>query len=420
MRQISLREYEPSEHRLSTDERSTLQLLNAGKEKLSLDIQQVIGNDDTYRLTPGSVVGAVDVGNLSLLIKPKIGIGQLLSLACYVYEKDIVRFLQQFEFRENEALPDILARALIMAARRAFARGLLHGYLRKEEALYTVRGRIRFDAQLRRRFSIPLPVEVRYNEFTEDIPANQLVKAAAYRLGGMGLRSTQARSGLAWVAGMLGKVSWKEFPANAVPEVEFDRLNEHYRGVVALSRLILRHSAFEAQRGEVRANGFLMDMNQVFQEFVTVALREALGASERTFGEKWVGYLDDGKQIRLRPDLTWWEGNRCWFVGDVKYKKLEGRKGGEKEEPGKPPNDDMYQLLAYVTAANLPGGMLIYAQWEGEAGTVKYTVRHCGKVLRVAALDLSGSLEEVLGRVKELAKEIKSLRKEGEARRRAA
>ena len=418
MRQINLREYEPSEHRLSTDERSTLQLLNAGKENLSLDIQQVIGNDDTYRLTPGSIVGAVESGNLSLLIKPKIGIGQLLSLACYVYEKDIVRFLQQFEFRENEALPDILARALIMAARRAFARGLLHGYLRREEALYTVRGRIRFDAQLRRRFNIPLPVEVRYNEFTEDIPANQLVKAAAYRLGGMRLRSTQARSGLAWVAGMLDNVSWKEFPANAVPEVEFDRLNEHYRGVVALSRLILRHSAFEAQRGEVRANGFLMDMNQVFQEFVTVALREELGASEGTFGEKWVGYLDDGKQIRLRPDLTWWEGNRCWSVGDVKYKKLEGRKRGEKEEPGKPPNDDMYQLLAYVTAANLPGGMLVYAQGEAEADD--YTVRHCGKVLRVAALDLSGSLEEVLGRVKKLAMDIKAMRKEAEAMRRAA
>ena len=409
MRQINLREYEPSEHRLSTDERSTLQLLNAGKENLSLDIQQVIGNDDTYRLTPGSVVGAVDVENLSLLIKPKIGIGQLLSLACYAMGK----FRPQerdFDFgRDDEGLPDVLALALNAMARRAFARGLLHGYLRKEEALYTVRGRIRFDAQLRRRFSIPLPVEVRYNEFTEDIPANRLVKAAAYRLGGMRLRSTQARSGLAWVAGMLDNVSWKEFPANAVPEVEFDRLNEHYRGVVALSRLILRHSAFEAQRGEVRANGFLMDMNQVFQEFVTVALREELGASEGTFGEDGIGYLDDGKQIHLRPDLTWWEGNRCWFVGDAKYKNLTDRAV---------PEGDLYQLLAYVTALDLPCGMLIYT--KGEAETADYKVRHCGKRLQVAALDLSGNLEDVLGRVKKLAEEIKGLRKEAAARRAAA
>ncbi len=411
MRQINLREYEPSEHRLSTDERSTLQLLNAGKENLSLDIQQVIGNNDTYRLTPGSIVGAMEAGNLSLLISPKIGIGQLLSLACYA----IGKFRPQerdFDFgRDDEDLPDVLALALNAMARRAFARGLLHGYLRKEEALYTVRGRIRFDAQLRRRFNIPLPVEVRYNEFTEDIVANRLVKAAAYRLGGMGLRSPRARSGLAWVAGMLDNVSWKEFPANAVPEVRFDRLNEHYRGVVALSRLILRHSAFEAQRGEVRANGFLMDMNQVFQEFVTVALREELGASERTFGEDGIGGLDVDDRIKLRPDLVWRDGGVCRFVGDAKYKNLTDRAV---------PEGDLYQLLAYVTAANLPWGMLIYAQWEGEAGTVKYTVRHCGKRLQVAALDLSGNLEGVLGRVKELADKIKALREEAEARRAAA
>ena len=419
MCRINLKEYGKSgPFELSPDALKTLDDLNEGNPKLSLSIERSRGQADSYYLTPGSTVGAVESGNLSLLITPKIGIGQLLSLAHYVNERGIVEFSQQFKFEENEALPDVLARDFVIAARRAFARGLLHGYLRKEEALHTVRGRIRFDAQLRRRFSIPLPVEVRYNEFTEDILANRLVKAAAYRLGGMRLRSTQARSGLAWVAGMLDNVSWKEFPANAVPEVPFDRLNEHYRGVVALSRLILRHSAFEAQRGEVRASGFLMDMNQVFQEFVTVALREELGASEKTFGEDGIGGLDVDGRIKLRPDLVWREGNRCWFVGDVKYKKLEGRKRGEKEEPGKPPNDDMYQLLAYVTAANLPGGMLIYAQ--GEADAADYTVRHCGKVLKVAALDLSGSLEEALDRVKVLAEKIKALRKEAEAMRRAA
>lgn len=418
MHRLKLKEYEKSGPiELSPDVLDTLDDLNKGNPKLSLTIERSRGQADSYYyLTPGSTVGAVEAGDLSLLIKPKIKIGQLLSLALYAYDKDIVGFLQQFEFKENEALPDILARALTMAARQAFARGLLHGYLRREEALYTVRGRIRFDAQLRRRFSIPLPVEVRYNEFTEDIVANRLVKAAAYRLGGMGLRSTQARSGLAWVAGMLDKVSLKEFPVNAVPEVPFDRLNEHYRGVVALSRLILRHSAFEAQRGAVRANGFLMDMNQVFQEFVTVALREALGASERTFDEERISSLDVGGGIKLRPDLVWKDGGVCRFVGDVKYKNLT--KGPDDGGTAHAPNEDLYQLLAYVTAADLPGGMLIYAKGEANAGC--YTVRHCGKVLKVAALDLSGSLDDALGRVKYLAGEIRAMRDEAGAMRTAA
>lgn len=404
MRRLNLTEHQQSDPlRLTSDELDTIRSLNA-------DIDWRIERDGSYRLRPAAIVGAVEAGNLSLLIQPKIDVLQLLSLACYA-----IRFFipnkSIFEFEQADALPDILARALATAAQRAFARGLLHGYHPREESLYTVRGRIRFDEQLRRRYNVPLPVAVRYNEFTADIRANRLVKAAAYRLSSIGLRSHQARSGLGWVVGILDNVSLTEFPANAVPEVEFDRLNEHYRDVVGLSRLILRHSAFEATRGEVRAAGFLMDLNQVFQEFVTVALQETLGLSRNTFSEQWAGSLDTGGKVRIRPDLVWREGGKPCFVGDVKYKNLT-----RESDNNRVPGEDLYQLLAYVTALNLPGGMLIYAQ--GEAEVADYTVRHSGKTLKVAALDLSGNLEQTLGRVRKLAVDIKALRAKAGATRR--
>ena len=181
--------------------------------------------------------------------------------------------------------------------------------------------------------------------------------------------------------------------------VRFDRLNEHYRGVVEMSRLILRHGAFEASRGAVRASGFLMDMNVVFQEFVTVAMREALGLSPAVFGEKTIPSLDRGGRIHLRPDLTWWDGRSCVFVGDAKYKKITH---------ASVPNADLYQLLAYVTALDLPGGLLIYA--AGEAEPAIYRVQHSGKRLEVAALDLSGTLDDALARVSQLAKQVTDLR----------
>ena len=306
-----------------------------------------------------------------------------------------------FDFEEDTALPDALALALASHARRAFARGLLHGYRTEEEALHTVRGRVMFNEQIRRRFGAPLPVEVRYDEFTDDILANRLVKAAAARLGGMRLRSPLARRGLGWVAGMLDNVSPVEFPSNRVPAVPFDRLNEHCQGVLVLSRLVLRHSAFESGRGAVRTSGFLMDMNVVFQEFVTQSLREALGVSERAFLEKSIPSLDEDGRVRLRPDLTWWQGGSCLSVGDAKYKNIAGERV---------PNADLYQLLAYATALGLPGGMLIYAQ--GEAEPIVHEVRHSGKRLEVAAMDVSGTLEQVLSRVKYLARTIRERRNE--------
>ena len=232
-----------------------------------------------------------------MFIEPKIGIPQLLSMACYAISK----FKPQdelFDYPREYALPDVLALALASAARRAFSRGLLHGYRVEEESLYTVRGRIMFAEQIRSRFGIPLPVEVRYDEFTNDVLANRLVRAAVYLLGRMRLRLQPARRELGRIAGMLENVSPVEFRPNAVPEVRFDRLNEHYRTVVELSRLILQHGAFESSRGEVRASGFLMDMNVVFQEFVTAALRESLGVSADAFKERPISSLDEGGNVQ--------------------------------------------------------------------------------------------------------------------------
>ena len=406
MRQFSLQEYEQSAAiPLSITERDDLQAVLP-----SLTIVPAAGEDAAYHLTPSSTVGAVEIGDLSVLIRPKIGIPQLLSLACYAMGVFRPQEERLFDFKEEaETPPDTLAIALSAAARRAFSRGLLHGYRTEEEALHTVRGRIRFADQIRQRFGIPLPIEVRYDEFTDDITENQLVKAAAIRLGGMRLRSQQARRNLGWIAAMLENVSSVESFPKDVPDVRFDRINEHYRGVVGLSRLILRHSAFESERGTARAAGFLMDMNTLFQEFLTVALRETLGLTERVFREKNIDTLDVDGKVKLRPDLTWWHGRDCQFVGDAKYKGIENESV---------PNADLYQLLAYVTALNLPGGLLVYAQ--GEAETAALSVRHSDKRLEVAALNLGGSLDAVLKRVDVLAERVKALRDEAIALDRAA
>ena len=239
-----------------------------------------------------------------------------------------------------------------------------------------------------------MPVEVRYDEFTDDILDNRLVKAAVFRLRGMRLRSAEARRRLGRIAGLLDNVTLAEFPRNHVPEVSFNRLNEHYRHVVGLSRLILRHGEFEAGRGAVRANGFLFDMNRLFQEFVCQALRESLNATARVFGERSIGSLDTEGRVMLRPDLVWRDRGVLRFVADVKYKNLVSRND-------EPPNEDLYQLLAYLTAADLAGGMLIYA--KGEAELTKYVVRHAGKTLEVVALDLELPLDAILKQVQDIA-----------------
>ena len=399
MRPIDLREYEQSKAvQLSVAERDALRIALP-----RVTAEPVPGTDGTYFLTPDSIVGAVEIGELSVSIQPKLEIARVLFLACYAMGAFKPREMERFAFEEATTLVEALASALAAAARRAFAGGLLHGYRTEEDALHTVRGRIRIEDQLRRTFGVGVPVEVRYDEYTDDVTANRLVKAAVERLGRMRLRSRRSRDVLRWIAARLENVSLVEYPPAAVPGITFDRLNEHYREVVALARLVLRHWSFEIRRGAVRAPGFLIDMNRVFQEFVTRALREELAVSERVLqSDDRINdvHLDDARHVRLQPDLAWWDGVRYTFVADAKYKRSES---------GSAPNADLYQLLAYATALDLPGGLLIYA--EGEQPPT-HRVRHSGKLLGTHALDLSGTTDELLEGIAALARRVRALRAE--------
>ena len=400
MRQIDLREYAESEPlHLAVPERDALQ------EALpSLSILPATGRSDAYRLRPQAVIGAFDLGDLSVAIRPKLDISRVVFLASYAMGAFNLRH-EGFDFESAPTLVETLALALASSARRAFARGLLHGYRSEQEALPTVRGRIDMSEQLRRRFDIVVPVEVRYDDFTDDILANRLVKAAANLLGRMRLHDRRSREGLRWMGATLGNVTPVRFLPHEVPEVAFDRLNGHYREVVALSRLILRHQTLELGRGGTRASGFLIDMNKVFQGFVTRAVRESLGLSERTLRSdedlpRRIT-LDKSRRIRLNPDLTWWDGSTCTFVGDAKYKRIDIKSV---------PNADLYQILAYATALDLPGGLLVYA--KGEANPEVHDVLHAGKRLEVVAVDLAGSIEDLRATIDEVARRVRSLRNE--------
>ena len=203
-------------------------------------------------------------------------------------------------------------------------------------------------------------------------------------------------------------MSLVHYPAGDIPEVAFDRLNGHYREVVALARLILRHASVEAVRGGVRASGFLIDMNVVFQEFVTRRLRETLGLSDHEFrSDKNVREpLDQANRVHLEPDFSWWERGSCTFVGDAKYKTVLD-KGV--------PTADLYQALAYATVLDLPGALLAYA--EGEAEPRIYDVRHADKRLQVKSVRLTGSIDDLQASIGDLADHVRLLRAEALAQR---
>jgi len=350
-----------------------------------------------WRLRAGSKVGAVQLdipggGTVRLRITPKVPVGRLFFLLGYSLDPRGWRN-GAVDVAEHDELLPAFAHAVERQTDRALRQGLLQGYRPTEATAFVVRGRIREAEQIRRRFDAPLPVETTYDEFTTDIAENRILRAAVERLlclPGVPLavrrRLMHQRARLTDVTPLLR--------GQSVPRWQPNRLNARYHQALRLAGLALDGASAEHLPGGLRMNGFLFDMNKVFEDFVCAALCEALSP----YGGQGVlqardVYLDEGGTVRIRPDLVWYaQSGRPMVVADAKYKA------------GKPhgyPDADLYQMLAYCTALGLRDGHLVYA--KGNAPHAGHVVRRSGIALHQHALDLDRSPSVLLGEMRALA-----------------
>lgn len=395
----SVAEYKSIKLPLATDQAAALQASGALTVTPALD-------GTGYELKAASQVGMVAVRDLVVEILPKIGIERTLYLASHSLDHLAVDAATA-PVAQAPNLVDAMATLFAAAARRALKAGVLQGYRVEEDALSVVRGRIRFDELVRRRQGRTPPIDVRFDEFTEDIELNQILRAAVNRLRHLPLQSATLRVELRHLDHLLANVTLVDYEPHALPAPVFDRLTVRYRTAVQLGLTVLRSTSAELGHGTLETHCFLMDMNRIFEDFVTAGVRRELRLSTRSFPQNAAGYsmhLDRARRIRLRPDLSWWKSGRCVFVGDVKYKRVD---------VGPIKHADLYQLLAYVVAADLPAGLLIYAKGEREPAV--HTVRQLGRKLEVVAFDLEGSIEALDRQLREVARRVRDLEREAAA-----
>lgn len=394
VRKLALKEYS-TELRvpLSSDECDTLRRLNP-----QIQISPSIGSPGCYDLTPSSWIGAIELPTVAIQIRPKIQINRVLFLLSYAMDPKHWQDTA-FDLAEADSLVEAIIPGFALHLKRALGPGILQGYRLEEDALATARGRIRFQDQVARRFGILPPIEVRYDEFTEDIEENRLLKAALRALERIRIRSSEMWYQLHHFQAVLDRVSLIEYQSRNLPTINYTRLNHRYRPALELSKLILRSLSYDLDYGRTAGAAFLVDMNELFEKFVWVALREALGLSEWTFpsgSSNHPLFMDRAQKVALKPDLSWWTDSKCMFVGDVKYKRIN--------VPGIK-HADLYQLLAYTVATELSGGLLIYASGEGEPAV--HDVVNIGKQLEVFSMELSGTPGEILDEVAKIAVAIK-------------
>jgi len=347
---------------------------------------------ELWRLLPVDRVGAVRIGELEIVVEPKVGPEGLLFLLGYAADPGFRP--EDVEGGERDDLLPVLAESLARQVERATRPGVLQGYVTLDEALPVVRGRLRAAEQMGRRPGMLLPVEVTYDEYSVDIPENRIVRSAVRRMMAVPRVRPEIRRRLGHLDGRLDGVT-PLISGEPVPSWQSSRLNQRYVPALRLAEIVLRHLSAEAGEAGVPVVSFVVDMAKVFEDFVTTALREATAAFPgRTEGQYWIDLAVDGG-VPMRPDVVHLAGGRARAVFDAKY-KIESDVRGV-------PNADVYQMLAYCTALRLRRGYLVYAKGQGDS--IAHEIINTDPTIEIVQhpLDLADSPANLLAQVDRLA-----------------
>ena len=350
---------------------------------------------ERWRIVPASnTIGAVSVGDYDVVVQPKADFASLLFMLGYARDPGFSP--EEFDGAAHDDLWPFVGETLARLANSALLQGVLQGYVTTDDALTVVRGRIRVTDQMARHPGLLLPLEVRYDDYSADIVENQILRSALHRMSLVPRMPDALRRRLAHLSARLDGVRILTAGA-ATPFWRSSRLNARYHPALHLAELVLQTTGLGTSAGGQPVASFVINMATVFEDFLTIALRESFARISfgRTDGQ-FRTHLDENEAIDVRPDVVHVVDKASRAVLDAKY-KLSDAEGGY-------PVSDMYQMHAYCTVLGLECGYLVYAGSRAEGvRPVDHVVRNTAIRIVAWPLDVTVSPADLLGQVNHLA-----------------
>lgn len=243
-----------------------------------------------YKLRSNHYVGNVVLPEHIILIGPKIP--RLNFFLMLIYANDLMELYNSLSMypEENIEIFEILVTIFLKRVERLVKRGLSKGYDERDADLRSLQGRILVTDDLRTNPVLHHKLRCRYSEFGADTAENQFLKFVLYRLSQMQIEDSNLNRVARGIFRYFEPVSLRFVNPLSSQRITYNRLNQHYKPVISLAKLILEDSGLNFQQtGEVESSSFLVDMNRLFEKFILNYLRNRVS-----------GYLIKGA---MRRDL---------------------------------------------------------------------------------------------------------------------
>jgi 5-methylcytosine-specific restriction endonuclease McrBC regulatory subunit McrC len=328
------------------------------------------------KISVGPHVGTVTLSQLHLIITPKLRLDTLLGMVAYAFEisHGLLTPGQSSDFNAEHGLTDLLGFALLKAVQRLNRYGLIPRYQEQCKELRSPRGRILMVPHTLQKNRSTL--SCRFHTLTSDHLLNQTL-ATGLRLAATLVQHPKLRRDLMGAAHRI-------LPGNTLESLNrttlaaacntLDRHSSHYRSTLSLIAAFVQSSYLNPLgMGETPITAFLLDMNRLFEGFVTRHLQEQAPADmlvrSQDVRHGVFTFLDNPNgwsHPTLRPDLVFLQHGQPLAIGDVKY----------RDHQKKPPStQELYQLVSYGLAYPLPEPRDVFLFYPLPSGSVSQAAR---------------------------------------------
>jgi 5-methylcytosine-specific restriction enzyme subunit McrC len=340
-------------------------------------------------------VGVVQLDDLRISVRPKVATSTLWTLVEYGLGLDAPLALPPTNYELAPNVPDLVARMMLLAARRLRRDGVSRGYIEQREWLTTPRGRPDLATLARHQPLTRAALPCRHHAFTTDIVANRAV-LAALGFARRSLRDPRLRSLLhqeheAWRS-VCRPVDLDHHLLERADR-QRTRLLDRYADAHRLARFLLEGlGPDELVDGQQPLPGLMWNMATLFERAVARFLGDHLEpplsvTTQHRLRELFSVVSGPARRPPSpRPDLVAYRGDAVTAVLDTKYRDLSATSL---------PREILYQMSVYSLAfggARPVPAIVLYAVPDGTRtdSILRLNVEHGAPrviVLRAVGLD---------------------------------
>lgn len=318
-----------------------------------------------------SFVGVIKYKNLHLEILPKlisknannnneiqeeersIILKNLIFMLSYTKNLDIKTNENAKLANEKNPFIEILIREFATSLFEALKRLTPKRYVREEENLNYLKGKIKFSENIRYNCTNQAKFYCEYDEFSENNPLNQLflfVSTCLYNIS----NNSYNKKLLKFIINYYSDISFVRFDKFKIQKIKLTRSQEFFKKPFNLAKMFVEKTSVDLSKNKFENITLVWDMNKLFEEFIYELIRRKI-PEYKPKAQKARRLLRRKNETRRdsKVDILIEEPQ---IIIDTKYKKFKNFDDIS--------SSDIYQVTTYCTLYGYKKAILLYPQYD--------------------------------------------------------